>query len=117
MKDHVFPQNSAPREGAPAESSNHRISRVRSGVLLIEQFFDNLGNTLPPGTARSNRAQRARTPNDKRGETSEPRHDNETFSAYCAFSALFPALAIAWAAEQVLKALRAHKAHTSPRAR
>jgi hypothetical protein len=24
--------------GAPAESRNHRVTRVRSGVLLIKQF-------------------------------------------------------------------------------
>src|ERR1700722_3111333 len=32
------PQRSCAREGAPVESRNHHASRVRSGVLLIEQF-------------------------------------------------------------------------------
>jgi hypothetical protein len=52
-----------------------------------------------------------------RGETSEPRHRNATFSAYSAFSALFPVWRSLGKSGQVLKALRAHKAHTSPRAR
>jgi hypothetical protein len=52
-----------------------------------------------------------------RGKIGEPLRENLTYRAYRAFRAIFPRVGNRSAAGQVLKALRAHKAHTSPQAR